>query len=387
MTAIRAKPKLREIAEWLAGGGTNDKEHGEKLARALSASNELEVFFGLRGALLKADGTRYAKVPSKALTQARGDLRDAFDAFVARLEETEERHRTARACELCEAALTIADAVRADYAMAKRLRSTLDYDDLIVETRKLLEKRSAAAWVLYKLDGGLDHVLIDEAQDTSPEQWAIVRKLTEEFFAGEGARHGQLTRTVFAVGDEKQSIFSFQGADPAQFDANRQHFFACALAAERDFVNEPLVTSRRSTPEVLTFVDRVFAVESARAGLTSGGAEITHQAFRATAAGRVEFWPAIKPFETPEPDPWRPVDTVSEASPVARLAAKIAEQIGEWIAHRVRLPDHPHPIRPGDIMILLPRREPFGSEIIRTLKESAYRSRAPTASALPSRSP
>ena len=129
--------------------------------------------------------------------------------------------RAARAAMLAEAALTLAEAVRGEYARLKRARGMLDYDDLIAETLTLLEKKAAAAWVLYKLDGGLDHILIDEAQDTSPEQWRIVQKLTEEFFAGEGARADR-DRTVFAVGDEKQSIFSFQGADPVQFEINRK---------------------------------------------------------------------------------------------------------------------------------------------------------------------
>jgi ATP-dependent helicase/nuclease subunit A len=368
-TAVRSKQQLRDIAQWLAGGGKMDKERSEKLARALAAPTEREIFAGLRAALLTADGARPARLVTKSLAEARTDLHAALDAFVAKLLETDERHRIARACELCQAALTIADAVRTEYARAKRLRSALDYDDLIVKTLELLNRKSAAAWVLYKLDGGLDHVLVDEAQDTSPEQWDIVRKLTEEFFAGEGARDGKLTRTIFAVGDEKQSIFSFQGANPKLFEENRTHFMQHAQAAERAFVSEPLVTSRRSAPEVLGFVDRVFAADSARTGLTSSGAPIEHQAFRATARGRVEFWPALKPSDAPEPDPWRPVDTVSEASPISRLAVQIADQIGEWIAHRVRLPDHPHPIKPGDIMILLPRREPFGSEIIRKLKE------------------
>ncbi len=124
--------------------------------------------------------------------------------------------------------------------------------------------------MLFKLDGGIDHILIDEAQDTSPEQWRIVKALTAEFFAGAGreSRKG-VTRTIFAVGDEKQSIFSFQGADPTQFDVNREFFRKAAEAAKRDFVVQPLLQSRRSVPEVLHFVDAVFAPEAARKGLTS----------------------------------------------------------------------------------------------------------------------
>ena len=98
----------------------------------------------------------------------------------------------------------------------KDRRGLLDYDDLIDKTRDLLTAASAA-WVHYKLDLGIDHVLIDEAQDTSPRQWGIVRALVAEFSSGEGAHAGG--RTIFAVGDDKQSIFSFQGAVPGEFDA------------------------------------------------------------------------------------------------------------------------------------------------------------------------
>ena len=161
--------------------------------------------------------------------------------------------------------------------------------------------------MLYKLDNGIDHILIDEAQDTSPEQWAIVRKLTEDFFAGEG-RERKLSRTIFAVGDEKQSIFSFQGADPAQFDINRHHFERLAAQAEQPFVDQPLLTSRRSAPEVLRFVDQVFADAAARAGLTSRDQPIEHLAHRAEAKGGIEFWTALAPPPAVAVDPYLPVD-------------------------------------------------------------------------------
>ena len=104
---------------------------------------------------------------------------------------------------------------------AKKLeRGLLDYDDLIDKTLALLASGASAGWVHYKLDRGVDHVLIDEAQDTSPRQWDIIAHIISEFTTGAGARDGMM-RTVFAVGDEKQSIFSFQGAAPREFDARR----------------------------------------------------------------------------------------------------------------------------------------------------------------------
>src|SRR3546814_4031310 len=110
------------------------------------------------------------------------------------------------------------------YQLHTQARFLLDYDDLIHYADRLLARDGGVSWVLFKLDGGLDHLLIDEAQDTSPEQWRIVERLTSDFFAGEGAHEARAqdrkqseTRTAFAVGDPKQSIYSFQRADPAGF--------------------------------------------------------------------------------------------------------------------------------------------------------------------------
>ena len=113
--------------------------------------------------------------------------------------------------------LTLADAMISEFESAKKLRGAYDFDDLILKTRDLLVDKATAQWVLFKLDRGIEHVLVDEAQDTSLAQWQIVNALTEEFFSGTGSREVP-DRTLFVVGDRKQSIFSFQGADPAAFE-------------------------------------------------------------------------------------------------------------------------------------------------------------------------
>ena len=144
----------------------------------------------------------------------------------------------------------------------------LDYGDQIAISRGLLARAGIAPWVLYKLDGGLDHLLIDEAQDTSPAQWAVIAALADEFFAGEGARAAP--RTLFAVGDEKQSIFSFQGADAHALAAAHRRFRRRAGAAERPWESLPLAESFRSTAAVLGTVDAVFARPAARTGVAEG---------------------------------------------------------------------------------------------------------------------
>jgi ATP-dependent helicase/nuclease subunit A len=123
-----------------------------------------------------------------------------------------------RTLALLRLGLDIAGATPAPSAAA----AALDYDDLIVATRRLLESADSAAWVLYKLDGGIDHVLVDEAQDTNPDQWEVIRRLTEEFFVGRA--RSTRTRTIFAVGDTKQSIFGFQRADPRKLKEMREWF-------------------------------------------------------------------------------------------------------------------------------------------------------------------
>ena len=105
-----------------------------------------------------------------------------------------------------------------EYERLKAMRGVLDYDDLINCTNRLLDQSDAAQWVAWKLDNGIQHMLIDEAQDTSPQQWQLLRRLIDDFFAGDGVdyqrshrqQNSQRTilpaRSMFAVGDVKQSI-------------------------------------------------------------------------------------------------------------------------------------------------------------------------------------
>jgi ATP-dependent helicase/nuclease subunit A len=359
---------LKATIAWLATGTKTDQQRSADLTAAKELLSELEQFDSICTILLTADGALRKVLATKKLLDGRPELGEWLTKMGERAVEAKTRLHAVNAAMLAEATLAVVHAVREVYADEKRARAMLDYDDLIVRTHGLLHAHGAA-WVLYKLDNGIDHVLIDEAQDTSSLQWDIIQKLTEEFFAGEGA--ASVERTLFAVGDEKQSIFSFQGANPAQFDIRRKFFEARAAEGERPFLYQPLQNSWRSAPEVLKFVDETFANAAASDGLTSSGAAIVHHALKTDLKGCVEFWPPVTPDDAPARDPWdlRPVDMPRESSPVARLADQIADRIKSWLVNHAALPGHDKPIEPGDIMILLPRREPFGSEIIRRLKE------------------
>ena len=367
------RAQLEAIAAWLESGTKTDKARAEEVRLALGRAPGRTMYEALRNVFLTQQGEARKDIATGGISKKQPGLRAAFDATRDNFVIVEEQRRAAHVAAMTIACLTLASAVRAEYGRLKQARGALDYDDLVVKTQRLLEQSDAASWVLYKLDGGIEHVLIDEAQDTSPEQWGIVRALTAEFFAGEGTealRDGKpVTRTVFAVGDEKQSIFSFQGADPAQFDKNRHFFRDAAANAAREFLEQPLILSRRSVPQVLQFVDAVFKPDEVRTGLTSDAAAIRHEAHRAEDKGRVELWPSTPVADKTQPDPYTlpPVDVPSADSPVVQLARRIADQITGWIG-RVRLPGHADPVKAGDIMILLPRREPFGNAIIRELK-------------------
>lgn len=268
--------------------------------------------------------------------------------------------------------LTLAQAVFAAYAAEKRRRGILDYDDLIEKARALLTEAGARAWVLYKMDGGLDHILVDEAQDTSPDQWQVVDALSTEFFAGAGARP-EAPRTLFAVGDEKQSIFSFQGAEPERFAAEREALEARAGTEVCRVV--PLNTSFRSVQTVLDAVDLVFSRPEAADGVIDPRIpedERRHVAARRGEPGLVEVWPLVRVPAAAEPEPWSPpVERLAVPGASAQCAALVAERIARMVGAGGRPPEilaaKGRPIRPGDVMVLLRKRGAFLDELTRAL--------------------
>jgi ATP-dependent helicase/nuclease subunit A len=255
------------------------------------------------------------------------------------------------------ALFTIAHAVIERFRADKDRRGLLDYEDLIGKTLDLLNNVSAA-WVHYKLDRGIHHVLIDEAQDTSPKQWEIVKALVGEFFAGEGAHDRR--RTIFAVGDEKQSIFSFQGAAPREFAEMRNHFDRLHKSARLDFVSTEFKHSFRSGENVLGAVDAVFSPPAAHKGLTALPQAPVHEALPQAAPGLAEIWDTTKTDERKDITPWdAPFDTERSASGVVKLAKRIAGHVALWRSQG-RLAK--------DVLILVRRRGVLFESIIRALK-------------------
>jgi len=278
-------------------------------------------------------------------------------------------HRMAAAT---AALLCVAGPILAKFAEGKERRALLDYADLITRSFRLLDDTEiGTAWVLFKLDGGLDHLLLDEVQDTAPEQWAIADRLTADFFVGDGAREGAaLARTVFAVGDRKQSIYSFQGADPEEFDRWRRIYEQRVKGAGLIWRRGQLSTSFRSTQPVLRLVDAVFSDPAAAEGVCEADEPaLRHVAFREGQAGRVELWPLAPRPEKPAHTPWVvPGSNQLEISAPQTLVNELARWIAEQTGGGTVLPSGAKPLRPGDILVLVRRRSGFASALVRALK-------------------
>lgn len=360
---------LRDAVVVLATGSKTDKERGATIAEWLAEpALRATCFEGYRGAYLTSEYDVRKTLATKGALKTNPRVGEVLLAEAERLLRVTERMKAAVTAAASAALLRLGAAILGVYRRHKEFQALLDYDDLILTTRRLL-RMPGADWVLYKLDQGLDHILVDEAQDTSPDQWAVIAGLAEEFFTGAGAHENP--RTVFVVGDAKQSIYSFQGADPAAFERMRGHFSARVKAAGETWKPIPLEISFRSTAAVLRAVDRVFAQADAADGVIAAGQVLHHRAARDGHAGLVELWPLVSEREREPLAPWSP-PTVRESfeSPSARLAQLIASRIKRWCAGDEPLQSKSRAVRPGDVMVLVRRRNIFVEELVRALKSA-----------------
>ena len=366
---------LSSAARMLAGGSVTDQRRAGVIAAWLDAGHEgrRAGFAAYRRAFFGQNDAPLQRLITRKLGDAHPDAADALRAEQERVGAVTDRWNAARVAESSAALMAVAARHLHLYSDEKTRHAVLDYGDQIARSRSLLGREGIAPWVLYKLDGGLDHLLIDEAQDTSPTQWAVIAALAEEFFTGEGARAAP--RTLFAVGDEKQSIFSFQGADARALGSAHQGFRRRAEDAGRPWESLPLAESFRSTAAVLAAVDAVFAQPVARDGVAPEALPIRHVVHRKGAAGRVELWPSVVPEEKESIEPWAlPVVREGADDPAARLAALIAGKVAAWTESPAEpgsdgwLEARGRPIRPGDVMVLVRRRGPFVDHLLRAFK-------------------
>ncbi|MFC4218406.1 double-strand break repair helicase AddA [Pseudophaeobacter arcticus] len=369
---------LSRTRTMLKTGGTTDQRAAAKLAGittpTLGDLAILEDIFLTGASAAEPFSAKIGKFPTKKLREANVSLMDQLEPLMLRVEDARAKRLALVAARKSHDLHQFAQAFLPEYEARKQQRGWLDFDDLILNARQLLNDPAVAAWVLYRLDGGIDHILVDEAQDTSPVQWDVIEKLTQEFTAGEGAR-SDVERTIFVVGDKKQSIYSFQGADPDAFDRMQVEFADRLSESGSNLQNAALEFSFRSSAAILRLVDLVFK-DSPRAGFHS---DALHRAFKSDLPGRVDLWPAVDKTDDDDDSDWTdPVDRPGSRHHTVILAERIARQIKEMIDSGVTIPeDGPtrgtfqrRPVHAGDFLILVQRRSELFSEIIRACKNA-----------------
>ncbi|MCB1783051.1 MAG: double-strand break repair helicase AddA [Alphaproteobacteria bacterium] len=360
----------------VASSKKTDVDFGARILRwlGLSAAERFGAYQDYRTVFLKADGdVRVGNFPTSQIKTAFPACEEILRAESARLMAAERDIYRIRSAFLTRDLLLLGVSILEAYEGLKDQGAALDFDDLIIRTLDLLRGESGelaqaggTAWIMYKLDQGLDHILVDEAQDTNPEQWKIIEALCDEFFSGSGARDDAL-RTAFTVGDMKQSIYSFQRAAPEEFRRMRGVFDEKITQAALENRDVALDISFRSTAGVLALVDAVFDDDGLTASL--GGARVRHESFRAGQAGRVELWPLFATEKDEKEDLWTPLRARRDSqSGAARMADYTAAQVRRWLDEGEVLPAYGRVVRPGDIMILVRSRGAFVDQLVRALK-------------------
>ena len=361
------RSEFERAHDGLVASGGNPAKLGIYAATFLNTENLEDQWRALSSFFLTTTGTPRKSLTTKATDKVDPWVKDYLGQMQSAFVETTEHLKAHIIFEETTAFYEILHRLLLDYTHRKASSASLDFDDLIVGAQSLF-KNIDAEWVMYKLDHGIDHILIDEAQDTSPDQWQVVEALFADYLSGAGARNDD--RSFFAVGDLKQSIYSFQGANAGLFK-QKEIDLGERLAAVTDYKNVPLALSFRTTEPVLSFVDALFVNPEAAEGL--GGSDIpTHEIMRTGEAGLVELWPLTPKPDTPAINPWdAPVDAPEANHPSLQLSARVAQTIKEWLQQEKMLPSKGRPIRPGDILILVQSRGPLFDHIIESLGRSS----------------
>lgn len=362
---------LRAALTALLGGSVTDQKRAANMQPWLEQKDRRgALFYDYKKAFFTQTTGEIAKnLATKEAQKACPDILGIMQREAERIAEVSNTLRCVRLAELNAALLSVASEMVGRYEKYKRQTDRLDFDDLILKTCELLAEKGMVNWVLYKLDEGIDHILVDEAQDTSPYQWRVVEALALEFFSGLGSR-GDVQRTLFVVGDEKQSIFSFQGAEPKKF-FEMQKFFGERVREVQDGWEIFLEHSFRSTRAVLDVVDATFAPDEVRRGVVGDVTrDVRHLAFREGQAGQVEIWPLVRPTPREPQAAWQmPVTVEPGDNAASRLAKKIAQTVRGWIEGGEMLASKNRPLRAGDVLILVQSRGAIVELLMRALKE------------------
>lgn len=367
---IVPEQELLQAADWLQVGTAPDKKRGNAISLWVNdKENRITNFDDYVSIYITDKDTVRASLFTKAVLKTYPDIEAVMAREAHRVQDVAQTRYALRFYHQQIAFYILAQHLWKLTQEVKRRNAQLTYDDLILMTRDVFTQPELAPWILYKLDGGIDHILIDEAQDTSPEQWEIVFALLDEILSGVGARADD-NRTLFVVGDEKQSIYSFQGANHRHYLDVKARLFERFEHLSKPMIDLERVQSFRSTSSVLKFVDTVFDADETRKGVSN--VPMRHFAHR-NVQGYVELWSPIKTEKKELPEAWQPpLERDDSKHAYVLLAMRIADTIQTWLRQGWQLKGRdgtPRTVKPDDIIILLQARSHLLSPVIRALKE------------------
>jgi len=366
------------LRQWLAAHrawGTKTAQDCLDVAEAWLAGDSQARFSGcdaLRKALFTLDGKPRALA---SLVKLDPQVEGAVDRVRTCLDAVRQQATLLSLVNMITPALELGRKFALAWDEAKSREGLVDFDDLIRRAAALLQQSDLSQWIRYKLDRQFDHVLIDEAQDTNVDQWAIIDALTDDFFSGIGAAEGR-QRTIFVVGDYKQAIFGFQGTSPENFAAARQRYDVLLRDRQANVASlrDPHITARslqdlglgrsyRTAQSVLGFVDEAIAAIGHEA---FGLDRPPEPHFGDDRPGLVTLWQPVPGTQEEDEDEDGPELRVS--APERRMADKIAEQIRRWLHNGFPLVKGEHRnARAGDVMVLVRKRRELAGLIVARL--------------------
>jgi ATP-dependent helicase/nuclease subunit A len=369
------EPALRKACTALATGTPQtDQKKGILIQEWLDApkQSKLPLYNSYKSVFLTQKGTLQARITTKKAEDKFPGTQDILEREAQRILHLENQISALNIITATRDIFCVGKEILNNYSTLKQQKASLDFDDLILRTLDLLQGNTTSMngldvspWVRFKMDQGIDHILVDEAQDTNPEQWEIIQALCDDFYNGDNKN--DIERTVFVVGDEKQSIFSFQRASPDKFHDMQKWFSDKIKHTGKELTPINFITSFRSVPSVLQLVDTVFAEEEVRQGL--GDIPLIHESYRKTQAGLVELWPLFESPKKQEYDPWAlPTEIIDSVSGASQMATHIGDTIKKWMDTKEILESYDRPIQAGDIMILVRSRTAFIDQLVRALK-------------------
>lgn len=357
-----------------------DQKISAVMMTAFDSTNDIDAFSIYAHAFLTGKGELRKRITT---TKADASVQKFFATDgpeVARVMTGLQNMLSARCLDMTRSVFVLAQDYTTRFRALKFQDRHVDFSDQIILVRDLLNVSAVSEWIRYKLDGGIDHILVDEAQDTAPAQWEIIDALVAAFTQDSPDRMAHAPRTLFAVGDEKQSIYSFQGAEPERFLDKIRDYTSDENIFAQNAKQIRMRMSFRSAPEVLAFVDEIFVTQFGRQRMfdakhTAQASDIEGHTAHRSDSGRVEFWPlSMKPETEDDHEAWdtRPVDALSSGDQREHLAVAIAGQIRDWLVTQEPVFDRDlkatRPLVAGDILILVRQRNAFFDAIIRNLK-------------------